>query len=194
MTKGRLEAFSDAVIAIIMTIMVLELRAPHEATFAALSPLRHSFFSYALSFTFLGIYWANHHHLIQAVHHVRGSVLWANLNLLFWLSLIPFVTDWMGDTQFAAAPVAAYGLVLLASAIAYFILTQVLLRYHERDSVLARALGRDFKGKLSIALYVVALVLTLWEPRISCLIYLGVAIMWLIPDRRFERVMVDHPN
>src|SRR5262245_37074236 len=192
MTKGRLEAFSDGVFAIIITIMVLELRAPHEASLSALRPLLHSFLSYTLSFVFLGIYWSNHHHLMQAVHSVRGPVLWANLHLLFWLSLTPFVTAWMGNTRFAAVPVAAYGFVQLANAIAFTILTRTLLRYHERDSVLARALGRDFKGWLSLALYVVALLLALVEPLISCGIYLLVAIMWLIPDRRFERAMAEH--
>src|SRR3990172_7944366 len=151
MSKGRMEAFSDGVLAIIITIMVLELTIPHEADLAALSPLLPVFLSYVLSFVFLGIYWNNHHHLLQAIRHVDGRVLWANLHLLFWLSLIPFVTGWMGETQFATGPVALYGIVLLLAAVAYLILTRALIALHGRDSVLATALGRDVKGKGGVA-------------------------------------------
>ena len=151
MTKGRLEAFSDAVIAIIMTIMVLELRPPHEATLAALTPLAPVFFSYLLSFVYLGIYWSNHHHLLHAVKHVDGRILWANLHLLFWLSLVPFVTAWMGENHFASWPVALYGTVLLLAAIAYLILAKSLISLHGRDSILGSALGRDFKGRYQLS-------------------------------------------
>src|SRR6266852_4103693 len=153
MSKGRLEAFSDGVIAILITIMVLELKVPQQAGLAALRPLIPIFFSYALSFVFLGIYWSNHHHLLQATQHVDGRVLWANLHLLFWLSLIPFVTGWMGENEFAAWPVALYGAVLLLSAVAFFILVRVLLAIHGQDSVLATALGRDYKGRVSLVIY-----------------------------------------
>jgi uncharacterized membrane protein len=190
MTKGRLEAFSDAVVAIIMTIMVLELRPPHEPTIAAMRPLIPVFLSYVLSFIFLGIYWSNHHHLIQAVRHVDGRVLWANLHLLFWLSLIPFGTAWMGETHFRATPVAVYGAVLLAAAISYAILVRTLIARHGRESAIALAVGRDFKGWLSIVLYVVALMTAYVQPLISCAIYVGVAIMWLVPDPRIERTLM----
>jgi uncharacterized membrane protein len=157
MTKTRLEAFSDAVIAIILTIMVLELRAPHDSNPSALIPLFPVFLSYILSFTFLGIYWSNHHHLLHAVERVDGAVLWANLHLLFWLSLIPFATAWMGENHFASWTLVLYGTVLLFSGVAYFILTRALLSLHARDSVLATALGRDFKGKVSVVIYLVAI-------------------------------------
>lgn len=191
MSKGRLEAFSDAVIAIIITIMVLELRAPHEANLAALRPLIPVFLSYVLSFIYLGVYWSNHHHLLQAARHVSGSVLWANLHLLFWLSLIPLVTAWAGENLFAALPVAFYGTVLLFAAIAYYILARTLIARHGQDSTLAVALGRDFKGKTSVAIYAVAILLSFINPELSCLLYILVAIMWLIPDRRIERVLVS---
>lgn len=187
MTRNRMEAFSDGVIAIIITIMVLELRPPHEATFSALRPLAPVFLSYILSFVYLGIYWSNHHHLSQAVEHVSGGVLWANLHLLFWLSLIPFVTAWMGENGFAAMPVALYGVVLLFAAIAYFILTRVLLRIHAADSMLAIALGRDLKGKISIVIYVAGIGLALVRPWLACVFYVAVAIIWLVPDRRIEK-------
>jgi uncharacterized membrane protein len=164
MTKGRLEAFSDGVIAILITIMVLELRAPDIPEVAALRPLLPVFLSYVLSFVFLGIYWNNHHHLLQAVEHVHGPVLWANLHLLFWLSLIPFTTAWMGQTRFGAWPVAAYGVVLLCSAVAYFILTRALISAHRTNARLAAALGRDIKGKVSIVLYLAALSLAFVAP------------------------------
>ena len=194
MSKGRLEAFSDGVIAIIITIMVLELRAPHEAQAAALKPLVPAFLSYVLSFTFIGIYWNNHHHLFQAARSVSGPVLWANLHLLFWLSLVPFVTSWMGDSHFASLPVAAYGGVLLASGIAYQILTRALLARHDQDSALARAIGRDAKGWVSLAAYGVALPTAFLAPRIACAIYVAVALVWLVPDKRIERALAGRAS
>lgn len=187
MSKGRLEAFSDGVMAIIITIMVLELTIPHEGDLAALLPLVPKFLSYALSFVFLGIYWNNHHHLLQTVKQVDGRVLWANLHLLFWLSLIPFATGWMGENNFSAWPVALYGMVLLLAAIAYFVLTRVLISVHGPDSTLATAVGGDFKGKASLALYLVAIFLTFVNSWIACGLYVLVAVMWLIPDRRIEK-------
>jgi uncharacterized membrane protein len=189
MTRNRMEAFSDGVIAIIITIMVLELRPPHEASWGALRPLAPVFLSYVMSFVYLGIYWSNHHHLLQVVEHISGGVLWANLHLLFWLSLIPFVTAWMGENGFAATPVALYGVVLLMAAIAYFILTRALLRIHTPDSTLAVALGRDFKGKISMVIYVIAISLALIRPWLSCLLYVLVAATWLVPDRRIEKTV-----
>ena len=189
MSKGRMEAFSDGVIAIIITIMVLELRTPHGVDLAALRPLIPVFLSYVLSFVFLGIYWSNHHHLLHAISHVDGRVLWANLHLLFWLSLIPFVTAWMGENHFAAWPVALYGVVLLLAAIAYFILTRTLIALHGRESVLATAVGRDRKGKVSIVIYLAAIPLAFVNSWISCALYVLVAIMWLIPDRRIEKTL-----
>jgi len=191
MTSNRVEAFSDGVIAIIITIMVLELRPPHIPDLAALRPLLPVFVSYAMSFVFVGIYWSNHHHLFQAVEHVNGGVLWANLHLLFWLSLIPFVTAWIGETHFAAWPVALYGLVLVMAAIAYTIMTRALLSIHADDSVLAIALGRDFKGKISIAINVAAVPLAFVKPWISCALYVIVAVIWLVPDRRIERTVTS---
>jgi uncharacterized membrane protein len=187
MEKGRLEAFSDAVIAIIMTIMVLELKVPHEATWAALRPLAPVFFSYAISFLMIGIYWNNHHHLLQAVQYVNGRVLWANLHLLFWMSLIPFVTGWTGENNFAALPVAFYGVILLFSGIAYFVLTKTLVAHHGQDSVLAIAMGKDFKGKISLLIYAVGIGVAFVNPWIAFLLYILVAVIWLIPDRRIER-------
>jgi uncharacterized membrane protein len=184
-SKGRLEAFSDGVLAIIITIMVLELAVPHEASPAALLPLVPKLLSYLLSFVFLGIYWNNHHHLLQAGRHVDGGVLWANLHLLFWLSLIPFVTGWMGE-NFAAWPVAAYGVVLLLAAVAYFILARRLIALHGTDSVLAAALGADFKGKVSIVVYALAVALAFVSAPAACALYVLVAVIWLVPDRRIE--------
>ena len=184
-----MEAFSDAVIAIIMTIMVLELTGPHEASPAALRPLIPKFLSYVLSFVFLGIYWNNHHHLLQAIKHVDGRVLWANLHLLFWLSLVPFVTGWMGENAFAAWPVALYGLVMLLAAVAYYILTRALLALHGRDSALAAALGSDVKGKVSVVVCLAAVPLALVLPAAACGLYVVVAVMWLVPDRRIERTL-----
>ncbi|BAY12053.1 TMEM175 family protein [Calothrix sp. NIES-2098] len=191
MGKGRLEAFSDGVLAIIITIMVLELKVPHGDDLAALRPLIPVFLSYVLSFIYIGIYWNNHHHLWQAVRHVNGRILWANLHLLFWLSLIPFVTGWMGENHFAAWPIALYGTVLLFSAIAYFILSLALIAYHGKDSTLAIALGRDFKGKISVVLYAVAIPLSFVNSSIAFGVYILVAIMWLIPDRRIEKTLTS---
>jgi uncharacterized membrane protein len=187
MGKGRLEAFSDAVIAIIITIMVLELKVPHGDDLAALRPLIPIFFSYVLSFVFLGIYWNNHHHLLQAVRHVNGRILWANMHLLFWLSVIPFATGWMGENHFAPLPVALYGVVLLLSAIAYFILSLALVGHHGKDSTLAAAIGRDVKGKASLVLYTLAIPLAFINSWFACAVYVLVAVIWLIPDRRIER-------
>lgn len=191
MGKGRLEAFSDGVIAIIITIMVLEMKVPHGADLAALQPLWPVFLSYVLSFVFIGIYWNNHHHLFQAVHHVGGSVLWANLHLLFWLSLVPFFTGWMGESHFASLPVALYGVVLLFAGVAYFLLTRALLARHAPDSRLAKALGRDVKGKVSLFCYVVSIPLVLVSPWLSCALYVLVAILWLVPDYRIERTLTE---
>ena len=189
MTKGRLEAFSDGVIAIIITIMVLELKVPHGSDFAVLRPLVPVFLSYVLSFVMLAIYWNNHHHLLQAVHQVNGSILWANVHLLFWLSLTPFVTGWMGENDFAAWPVALYGVVMLFAGVAYYILAQSLVSHHGRESLLATALGRDLKGKASLLLYAVAIPLAFVHPLISCAIYVATGVIWLVPDRRIERTL-----
>lgn len=184
-------AFSDGVLAIIITIMVLELAAPDEPTLAALGPLIPTFLSYTLSFVFLAIYWNNHHHLLQAVEKVDGRVLWANMHLLFWLSLVPFVTAWMGETNFADWPVAFYGINLVMAAVAYFILTRALLALHSRDSVLAAALGRDVKGKASVVIYVIAIPLAFLSPWLAGGLYVLVAIIWLVPDRRIERILAQ---
>ena len=191
MGRGRLEAFSDGVFAIIITIMVLELKVPHGADLGALGPLLPVFLSYVLSFIFIGIYWSNHHHLLHAVRHVDGRILWANLHLLFWLSLIPFVTGWMGENHFAAWPVALYGTVLLSAEIAYVILTRVLVSYHGRDSALAKAVGKDFKGKVSMVCYAVAIPLAFVNAWLACGLYVLVVVMWLIPDRRIERELTE---
>ena len=187
MGKGRLEAFSDGVLAIIITIMVLDLKAPHEADLAALGPLIPVFLSYVLSFIFVGIYWNNHHHLFQAAHQVNGAVLWANLHLLFWLSLIPFITSWIGATHFAAWPVAVYGVVLLLAGCAYSLLTRALVALHGEESTLATAVGADRKGKISLLVYTLALPVAFVDPRIACGLYSLVALIWLIPDQRIER-------
>ena len=189
MKKSRLEAFSDGVLAIIITIMVLELRVPLQPTLAALLPLWPKILSYAMSFVFIGIYWNNHHHLWHVVERVNGAVLWANLHLLFWLSLVPFVTEWMGANHFAAAPVAVYGVVLLGSGCAYFIMTRVLLASHAPDSLLARALGSDFKGRISVVIYAAAIVLAFRLPWLAGILYGVVAVIWLVPDRRIERLL-----
>ena len=191
MNKGRLEAFSDGMIAIFITIMVLEFKVPHEAEPTALLPLLPEFLSYVLSFVFLGIYWSNHHHLLQVIKHVDGRVLWANPHLLFWLSLIPFVTAWMGQNHFAAWPVALYGVALLGSAIAYTVLTMTLVNLHGGDSLLARAMGHDFKGKISLAAYLLAIPLAFVDTWFAGAIYVAVAIMWLLPDRRIEKILAD---
>jgi uncharacterized membrane protein len=192
MNKGRLEAFSDGVIAIIITIMVLEIKVPHEAaSLAALRPLIPVFLSYVLSFIFLGIYWNNHHHLLQAVRQVNGRILWANQHLLFWLSLIPFATAWMGENNFATWPVALYGVVLLLAAIAYTILAYTLIHYHGKDSPLAIAMGRDIKGKISLAVYATAIAVAFLNSWFACALYVLVAAIWLIPDRRIERILTS---
>jgi uncharacterized membrane protein len=191
MSKGRMEAFSDGVLAIIITIMVLELRPPTDATLGALAPKVPQFLSYVLSFVFVGIYWNNHHHLLQTIHRVNGPALWANLHLLFWLSLTPFVTSWMGETGFAAWPVAAYGSMLLMAGTAYFILTRVLIASHGKDSTLAIALGGDLKGKVSVLIYALAIPLAFLEPLAACGLYVLVALIWLVPDRRIEAVLAE---
>jgi uncharacterized membrane protein len=190
-TTGRLEAFSDGVMAIIITIMVLEMKVPHGADFAALRPLTPVFLSYVLSFVYLGIYWNNHHHTMHAVHRVSGSVLWANLHLLFWLSLVPFVTGWMGENHFAPAPVALYGFVLLMAAIAYTIMVRAALRVEGPDSNLARAIGRDRKGNISVVLYVIGIVASFFQVWVAGAVFVAVALIWLIPDQRIERVLQE---
>jgi len=189
MKKSRLEAFSDGVLAIIITIMVLELKVPHEPTLSALWPLWPKILSYLMSFVFIGIYWNNHHHLWQVVEHVKGSVLWANLHLLFWLSLVPFVTGWMGENHVAALPAAVYGVVLLCAAIAYIILQMVIIRLEGPQSTLAAAVKKDVKGKLSMVIYIAAISLAFVEPRLSYALYVTVACIWLVPDRRIERTL-----
>ena len=189
MGKNRLEAFSDGVIAIIITIMVLELKVPHGEGFETLVPLIPVFFSYLLSFVYLGIYWNNHHHMLHAVQTVTGTILWANLHLLFWLSLVPFATGWMGENHFAPAPSALYGLVLLMAGLAYFILQQLIIASQGPGSIVKRAVRRDWKGKLSPVLYAVAIPMAFWWKWISLLIYVVVALIWLIPDRRIEKVL-----
>ena len=189
MGKGRLEAFSDGVMAIIITIMVLELRVPAGSDLAALQPLIPVLSSYVLSFVFLGIYWNNHHHMLHAAKHVSGGILWANLHLLFWLSLIPFVTGWLGQNHLASVPVALYGAVLLMAGIAYYILARALVAQHGKDSALAVALGRDFKGIVSLVIYAVAIPLALANTWAACALYVLVALMWLVPDRRIEHAM-----
>jgi uncharacterized membrane protein len=194
MPKNRLEAFSDGVLAILITIMVLDLKIPQRAEFSALKPVLPVFLSYVLSFIFLAIYWNNHHHLLHTIKHVSGGILWANLNLLFWLSLFPFATAWMGENSFAATPTAVYGVVLWMAAMAWLILQQAIIRHHGRDSVLAAALGRDWKGKLCFALYFVAIPLAFASPWLSNGLYVLVAFMWLIPDRRIERALQQHES
>jgi uncharacterized membrane protein len=189
MEKNRLEAFSDGVIAIIITIMVLELKVPHGDSIEALVPLFAVFLSYVLSFVYIGIYWNNHHHMLHTVRRVSGAILWANLHLLFWLSLIPFATGWMGENHFAPAPAALYGVPLLMSAIAYWILQQVIIAAQGPKSLLKQAVGGDWKGKLSPVIYASAIVLAFWSQWISIGLYLFAALMWLVPDRRIERVL-----
>ena len=189
MPKSRLEAFSDGVLAIIITIMVLSLNAPHGASLGALRPLLPQLLSYVLSFVYVGIYWNNHHHMFHATKHVRGGVLWANLHLLFWLSLFPFVTDWMAKGHYASTPTAAYGVVLMMAAIAYWMLQTAIIRSQGRESLLARAVGRDIKGKASPLLYASAIGLAFVDPWISQAIFVAVALLWLVPDRRIERIL-----
>jgi uncharacterized membrane protein len=190
-SKGRLEAFSDGVIAIIITIMVLELRAPHEPTAGALRPLLPHFLAYVLSFVYLGIYWNNHHHLFQVVREVSGGVLWANLHLLFWLSLFPFATAWMGENPAAALPVAVYGVPQIGAATAYWLLVRALLARHDRESALARAIGRDVKGRVSLLLYALALPLAFVATALAQALYAAVALVWFVPDRRIEKALAE---
>jgi len=195
MRKTRLEAFSDGVIAIIITIMVLEFKVPHGDGFAALKPLLPIFLSYVLSFVYVGIYWNNHHHLLSSAQQISGGVLWANLHLLFWLSLVPFATDWMGENHFAPATLAVYGGVLLGSAVAYFILQNTLITVNGGpNSPLARAVGRDWKGKLSPVFYGVGIASSFVLPWFSGAVYVAVALMWLVPDRRIERTLRNAPS
>ena len=189
MGKTRLEAFSDGVLAIVITIMVLELKVPHGESLAVLTPLWGVFLSYVLSFVYIGIYWNNHHHMLHTVHRVTGGILWANLHLLFWLSLVPFVTGWMGENHFASLPAAMYGVVLLMCALAYFILQQAIIASQGPGSVLKRAVGGDWKGYLSPVLYVTGIAVSMPLPWLAVAIYAGVAIMWLVPDRRIERAL-----
>src|SRR5438876_254438 len=189
MHKGRLEAFSDGVIAVLITIMVLELKVPHGTSLETLRPLVPIFFSYVLSFVFLGIYWNNHHHMLQAVRRITGRNLWANLHLLFWLSLTPFVTGWMGENNFAPVPVALYGVILLCAACAYWLLQRSLIKAEGKNGPLARAIGSDWKGNLSPAIYAVAIPLAFARAWISCALYVVVAIIWLCPDPRIERII-----
>ena len=192
MQKNRLEAFSDGVLAIIITIMVLELKVPHGVELVALKPLLPVLSSYVLSFIYVGIYWNNHHHLFHATNHVSGGILWANLHLLFWLSLFPFTTGWLGENHIASTPTAVYGFVLLMAAIAYYILQRAIIVQQGRDSLLATAIGRDWKGKFSPVLYLVAIPLAFVSPWIASALYVFVALLWLIPDRRIERVLEIH--
>ena len=187
MTKGRLEAFSDGVIAIIITIMVLELKVPHGGGLQDLPPLLPVFLSYVLSFLYVGIYWNNHHHMLHAATTVTGAVLWANLHLLFWLSLFPFTTGWMGENHFTTVPTALYGVVLLMAAVAYYLLQQAIIRAQGADSILKKAIGRDWKGKLSPVLYIVAIIATLRFSWMAQAIFVIAALIWLIPDRRIEK-------
>jgi uncharacterized membrane protein len=191
MTKGRLEAFSDGVIAIIITIMVLEMKVPHGDSVAALAPVVPTFLSYVLSFLYVGIYWNNHHHLLHACTAVTGAMLWANLHLLFWLSLFPFTTGWMGENHFTAVPTVLYALVLLMAAIAYVVLQQTIIRAQGQDSILKQAIGRDWKGKLSPVLYIVAIFTALRWPWIAQAILVFAALIWLIPDRRIEKRLAN---
>ena len=194
MNKTRLEAFSDGVIAIIITIMVLELKAPKGSDLASLIPLYPIFLSYLLSFIYLGIYWNNHHHMMSTVKQVGGGILWANLHLLFWLSLVPFVTAWMGENHFAPNTLALYGIILLMSAVAYYILQSQILHKHGKNSLLAKAIGKDLKGKISPILYMIAIISTLFSEWIAGFLYILVALIWLVPDKRIERTVKDEPE
>ena len=187
MTKGRLEAFSDGVLAIIITIMVLEIKVPHGADWAALRPLLPVFLSYVLSFVYVGIYWNNHHLMLGSVRRISGGVLWANSHLLFWLSLVPFATGWMGENNFAPATLALYGFILLMNSLAYFILQRYIIRVNGRDSALATAVGKDVKGKLSPLLYCLGIGASFWQPWLAGAAYVAVALMWLVPDQRIDR-------
>jgi uncharacterized membrane protein len=189
MNKNRLEAFSDGVLAIIITIMVLELKTPEKANFNSLVKLFPIFISYILSFIYVGIYWNNHHHMMHTVKKVTGGILWANLHLLYWLSLIPFATAWIGEHHFAPFPMLTYGFVLLMCALAYFILQNQIIKKHGNESILARAIGKDLKGKVSAVLYIIAILSTFYHEIISGIIYFLVALIWLIPDKRIEKIL-----
>lgn len=189
MNKNRLEAFSDGVLAIIITIMVLEFKVPEEASYHALTPLIPKFLGYVLSFIYVGIYWNNHHHMIHTVKQVNGKILWANLHLLFWLSLIPFTTAWVGESHFSSTPMMLYGIVLLMNGVAYFILQSFILKQQGENSILKRAIGKDFKGKSSPILYTTAILFANYYPIISGVIYILVALMWLVPDSRIEHII-----
>ena len=189
MTKNRIEAFSDGVLAIIVTIMVLEMKVPHSADLAALKPILPVFLSYILSFVFVLIYWNNHHHLFQTVKHINGKVLWPNGHLLFWLSLLPFVSGFMGENNFESLPVLLYSIVAMMSGFAYYILTLQLVKIHDKESPLSKAVGKDKKGFISVILYIVAVALACFYPAISCAIFIGVVIMWLVPDKRIENTI-----
>jgi uncharacterized membrane protein len=191
MDKTRLEAFSDGVIAIIITIMVLELKVPHDDNFDALISLIPVFLSYVLSFIYVGIYWNNHHHMLHTCHKITGSILWANLHLLFWLSLFPFATAWMGENHYASLPSALYGVILLMAAIAYFILQYLIIASQGTNSLLKKAVGSDLKGKLSPVLYMIAIAISFWAQWISQGLFILVALIWLVPDRRIEKALVD---
>ncbi len=191
MDKNRLEAFSDGVIAVIITIMVLEMKAPQGTGLVALRPLLPVFISYVLSFVMIGIYWNNHHHMLQAINKVNGKILWANLHLLFWLSLVPFLTSWIGENKFSTWPVALYGVDLLFAAIAYYILVHTLISYHGKNSALAKAVGADAKGIVSILIYIIAIFVSFYQSFLGYFLYIVVAIMWLIPDRRIEKVLSE---
>jgi uncharacterized membrane protein len=191
MPKDRLEAFSDGVFAVIITIMVLEMKSPHGTSLAALRPVLPVFFSYVLSFIYVGIYWNNHHHLLHAAQHVTGGILWANLHLLFWLSLTPFTTAWMGENHFAPWTVALYGVILLFAGTAYYILTKMLIAHHGKDSTLATSIGSDRKGKVSVVVYATAIPLSFVRPWIAFACYVMVAVMWLLPDPRIEKALVQ---
>lgn len=188
MNKNRLEAFSDGVLAIIITIMVLEMKVPRGVDLESLRPVLPVFMSYVLSFVYIGIYWNNHHHMLHTTHNVTGAMLWANLHLLFWLSLFPFATGWMGENHFALMPSALYGVILLMAAMAYWVLQTVIIRMQGPESLLKKAVGRDWKGKLSPVLYVIGIISTFWSPAVSQAIYAFVALLWLVPDKRIEKV------
>jgi len=194
MQKGRLEAFSDGVIAVIITIMVLEMKVPHGTDPAALAPLAPVFVSYVLSYVYVGIFWNNHHHMLHAARSINGPILWANLHLLFWLSLIPFVTGWMGENHFAEIPVALYGTILLMSAISYYVLGRCLIKHEGTESLLGSAVGKDFKGRISVVIYVVAILLSFVNRWLALGLYFFVAFLWLVPDRRIERMRRADPS
>lgn len=191
MTKGRMEAFSDGVLAIIITIMVLEIKVPHGSEFSSLYPLLPIIVSYVLSFIYIGIYWNNHHHLLHSTRKVNGNILWANLHLLFWLSLIPFVTGWMGENHFAPSTLSLYGVIFLMSAIAYTILQFTIIKTNGKDSLLSNAIGKDKKGKISLLFYIIAIPAAFFSIWLSGILYISVALIWLIPDKRIERALLD---